>query len=107
MAVSLTCTMTVSAQRPQTDDGREVKRISFDCEKVTIEYVDGTQDDNIDETKVSYPTSTTRINATTRNTTTTKRQYYTTDGRRLQSEPTKKGVYIERNGKRAVKKIKK
>ena len=106
-AVLLCGTMTVSAQKAEfTQNGKQVKRITFDREKVNIIYSDESQITDVNDVTISNRASgTTGINAA--KTTTAKSGWYTVDGRRLQNAPKTKGVYVVKEGDKVRKTIKK
>ena len=107
-AVLLCGTMTVSAQKAEfTQNGKVVKRITFDREKVNIIYSDESQITDVNDVTISNRASgTTGINAT-KTATTTKSGWYTMDGRRLENAPKAKGVYVVKEGDKVRKTIKK
>ena len=106
-AVLLCGTMTVSAQKVEyTKNGKTVKRITFDREKVNIEYADNTKEYGVTETQIRRAGDATGINAT-KTATTTKSGWYTMDGRRLENAPKAKGVYVVKEGDKVRKTIKK
>jgi len=100
--VALLLTFTLGAAAQQTADGRMVKRITFDRERVNIEYVDGTRDLGVSETVIIRENATTGIAARQAEQGQPDRRWYTTDGRALQGEPRQKGLYIVR-GKNGTK----
>ena len=106
-AVLLCGTMTVSAQKAEfTQNGKQVKRIAFDREKVDIIYSDDTQISDVNDVTITNEASgTTAIDKTK----TAKRanEWYTMDGRRLQNAPKAKGVYMVKEGDKVRKTIKK
>lgn len=106
-AILLCGTVTASAQKAQNvSNGKVVKRITFDREKVNIVYTDNTQ-----ETGVEQATITRRSGEATGIASTTKannaRGWFTLDGRRLESAPSAKGVYVVKDGDKVRKTIKK
>ena len=106
-AILLCGTVTASAQKAQNvSNGKVVKRITFDREKVNIVYTDNTQ-----ETDVEQATITRRAGEATGIASTTKannaRGWFTLDGRRLESAPSAKGVYVVKDGDKVRKTIKK
>lgn len=106
-AILLCGTVTASAQKAQNvSNGKVVKRITFDREKVNIVYTDNTQ-----EIGVEQATITRRSGEATGIASTTKannaRGWFTLDGRRLESAPSAKGVYVVKDGDKVRKTIKK
>ena len=106
-AVLLCGTMTVSAQKVEyTKNGKTVKRIAFDREKVNIIYADDTQISDVNDVTISNEASgTTAIDKT--KTANRANEWYTVDGRRLQNDPKDMGVYIVKEGDKVRKTIKK
>ena len=106
-AILLCGTMTASAQKAEfTQNGKQVKRIAFDREKVDIIYSDDTQISDVNDVTITNEASgTTAIDKTK----TAKRanEWYTMDGRRLQNAPKTKGVYVVKEGDKVRKTIKK
>ena len=106
-AILLCGTMTASAQKAEfTQNGKQVKRIAFDREKVDIIYSDDTQISDVNDVTITNEASgTTAIDKTK----TAKRAnaWYTMDGRRLQNAPKAKGVYMVKEGDKVRKTIKK
>lgn len=103
MCCCLSAQTTVSAI---TEDGKAVKRITFDKEKVTLIYVDDTQDENVDKTTVRRQETTGIKNAKQQNANTQATSWYSLDGRRLQAMPRNKGVYVRKQGNSVKKSIK-
>lgn len=107
LSVALVCgTITASAQKAQNvSNGKVVKRITFDREKVNIVYTDNKQE------TVEQATITRRSGEATGIASTTKannaRGWFTLDGRRLESAPSAKGVYVVKDGDKVRKTIKK
>ena len=106
-AILLSGTMTASAQKAEfTQNGKQVKRITFDREKVDIIYSDESQITDVNNVTISNEASgTTGINKT--KTTKSANGWYTMDGRRLQNAPKTKGVYMVKEGDKVRKTIKK
>ncbi len=115
LAFGLACgSLSASAQSVAvTESGKTVKRITFDRENVTLVYQDGTKDDNVSQTTIHREAATgirnvndnDNVNDNVNVNANVNSQYYTLDGRRLQSVPNGNGVYIKKEGKR-VKKVK-
>ena len=107
LAFGLACgSLSASAQSVAvTESGKTVKRITFDRENVTLVYQDGTKDDNVSQTTIHREAATGIHNVNLNPNANVNSQYYTLDGRRLQSVPNGNGVYIKKEGKR-VKKVK-
>jgi len=108
LLAALALAATASAQTATDDSGREVKRIVFNGEQVSVVYGDGDRQDGVQQTRVkaiqgvATQVSSPKATATSRHT-----ELYSTDGRQLSRRPTKKGVYIERRGGKAVKRVRK
>ncbi len=105
--LALCMAMALGATAQTTTDGRKVKRITFDCETVNIEYADGTTEEGVEEATVKKGGETTSVKTVKTATAKAQRRWYTTDGRALPGEPREKGVYIvvEKNGvKKTIKK---
>ena len=104
-------TATVSAQRKNTkkayniENGKEVKRIAFDREEVTITYADGTEDESVVTATIEPRKTPTGISGVNKNAQVN--GWYTVDGRRLQGTPKDKGVYVVKMGDKVRKTIKK
>jgi len=111
VAFGLACgSLSASAQSVAvTESGKTVKRITFDRENVTLVYQDGTKDDNVSQTTIHREAATgihnVNLNPNANPNANVNSQYYTLDGRRLQSVPNGNGVYIKKEGKK-VKKVK-
>ena len=97
--------LAVAAQH--TDDGRKVKRITFDQEQVTILYADGTQDNSVAAATVKREEATTGVKAAKTQERSSARQLYTIEGRQLKGEPQRKGLYIVKGQNGIRKTIKK
>ena len=106
-AILLCGTMTASAQKAEfTQNGKVVKKITFDREKVNIIYADDTQISDVNDVTISNRASgTTGIDKT--KTANSANAWYTMDGRRLQNAPKTKGVYVVKEGDKVRKTIKK
>ena len=104
-------TATVSAQKKSTrkavnvENGKEVKRITFNCEDISIVYADGTEDESVQAATIVPVETPTGINGVEKKAQTN--GWYTMDGRRLQSAPKDKGVYVVKKGDKVQKTIKK
>ncbi len=106
-------TATVSAQKTvkkmvNVENGKEVKKITFNCEEITINYADGTDEPEVDAAhlrRIEIPVGPTGINGVEKKT--QANGWYTMDGRRLQSAPKDKGVYVVKKGDKVRKTIKK
>ena len=107
LSVALVCgTITASAQKAQNvSNGKVVKRITFDREKVNIVYTDNTQDGVEQATITRRSGEATGIASTTN--ANNARGWFTLDGRRLESAPSAKGVYVVKDGDKVRKTIKK
>lgn len=88
-------------------NGKQVKRITFDCEKVSVIYADETKDDNVTDFAIhrETPTGIKTVKGKQGSAVATP-VWYTVDGRRLQAQPRNSGVYVKKEGQR-VRKIKK
>ncbi len=106
-AILLCGTVTASAQKAQNvSNGKVVKRITFDREKVNIIYSDDTQISDVNDVTISNRAGgTTGIDKT--KTAKSANEWYTVDGRRLQNAPKAKGVYVVKEGDKVRKTIKK
>ena len=88
-------------------NGKQVKRITFDREKVSVLYSDGTKDENVTDFVARRNTSMgIKIVKGKQEPNGAATRWYTVDGRRLQAQPSGNGVYIKREGQR-VHKVKK
>jgi len=88
-------------------NGKQVKRITFDREKVSVTFSDGTKDENVKDFVVRRNISTgIRTVKGKQDSNGVAARWYTVDGRRLPAQPTESGVYIKREGRR-VHKVKK
>lgn len=87
-------------------NGKQVKRITFDRENVSVIYSDETSEENVTDFKVRRNVTTGISTAKGVQDSKGAARWYTVDGRRLQAQPKEKGVYIKREGQR-VRKIKK
>ena len=107
LAAALLCgTATVSAQQAiNVENGKVVKKITFDLEKVDINYEDGTSDVSVQKATIYYDQTPTGIAEVKQNGVTT--DWYTLDGRRLQYTPNSKGIYVSKSGNNVRKSIKK
>lgn len=103
--LALLLALPLAAAAQKTDDGRRVKRITFDREQVTILYADGTQENGVSSATVRE--TTTGVKAAKPQESPSARQLYTTDGRQLQCEPQRKGIYIVKGRNGVRKTIKK
>ncbi len=106
-ALVLLLSLSLGAMAQETSDGRKVKRITFDREQVNIEYADGTADTGVDVATIKRDDALTAIQTAKSEGSQSARQWYTIDGRALQSAPQRKGVYIERKKNGVRKTIKK
>lgn len=96
-------TMIAHGAVAQTDaKGRQVTRIVFDREQVSIEYADGSTETGVSEAAIVNDKRSTGIKAVMTNAGTSARRWYTIDGRALQGQPQQKGIYVvrEKNGVR-------
>lgn len=105
--LTMLISITFGAQAQQTDDGRKVKRITFDREQVNIEYIDDTKDNGVVAATIKRDNPPTGITATKSKVNQSAGQWYTIDGRKLKSEPKQNGIYIMRNKNGVKKTIKK
>ncbi len=106
-SISLMLMFSLAVEAQQTTDGRKVQRITFDRERVIIEYSDGTKDYDVDAATIKRDDTTDGVVAVRQNGSKTGRQLYTIDGRSVQGEPRQKGVFIERSKNGIKKTIKK
>ena len=105
-AILICGTTTVSAQKAENVlNGKTVKTISFTRENVDIIYADGTKDENVDYVLIRPKSETTAIKGVKQSTTTP--GWYTLDGRRMQTAPKAKGIYVVKDGNTVRKTIKK
>lgn len=106
-AVVLSC-CALNVQGQTADNGKQVKRITFDRESICIIYDDNTRLNDIQEAVVRRQDQTTGVRQEKLNTSVTTRDWYTVDGRRLQGDPgNSKGVYVIREDNKVRKVIKK
>jgi hypothetical protein len=103
----LSCSLGLTAQAQTADNGKQVKRIEFDRENVTILYADETKDEQVQKAHIRAGKSATAIKGKTADAGTTRSAWYTVDGRRLDAQPKAKGVYMRKEGNRTRKLIKK
>lgn len=116
LVVLLTVATSLSAQT--ADNGKKVKRITFDREDISIVYADGTKDKNV-QSAVVYGSGTATGIATkpaTGKGQVVKREVYDLQGRQVKTVKGQrstadgqrtKGVYIVREGEKTRKIIKK
>jgi hypothetical protein len=97
----------VGVQAQQATDGNKVKRITFDREKVNIEYADGTREDVANDITIKRKETITGIKAVKSAGKQSDSRWYTIDGRSLQGEPRQKGLYIMRGQNNVKKTVKK
>lgn len=88
-------------------EGRKVRRITFNQEKVNIEYADGTSRQNVEAITINGNNQSTGIGDIPTEKEKTPRRVYTIDGRVLKGEPRQKGIYIVRENKGTKKTLKK
>lgn len=109
LATFLTCGgLCAQGQRiAVAQNGKQVKRITFDREKVSVIYSDETKDENVTDFVVrrNIPTGIKTVKDK-QDSNGAAARWYTVDGRRLQAQPAAGGVYIKREGQR-VRKVKK
>jgi len=101
------CATDVTAQT--TNDGKKVKQLRFDREKVTIVYNDGETEEATDNILVIKSVTAIRDvkdSDVAKGSGQVRKEWFTIDGRRLASEPKgKKGVYVKKEGNRTRKTI--
>lgn len=108
LLAALALAATASAQTATDDSGREVRRIVFNGEQVSVVYGDGDRQDGVQQTRVKATQGVaTGIGGTKAQATGKRSALYSADGRQLGRQPMKKGVYIERRGGKAVKRVRK
>lgn len=105
--LALLLTAVTGAWAQANNDDRKVKRITFDQEQVNVEYSDGTTEEGVNKLSVVNDRQVTGIKTAKPTTQETQTRWYTTDGRSLQGEPRKKGVYIVKEKNSVKKTIKK
>ena len=101
-------TATSGAQTAVDGQNRQVKRIVFNGEQVTMVYADGTKQTDVQQTLVR-PSSgvATKLRSTEVKTSAPKRaEWYAADGRKMSKAPERKGLYIERRNGKYLKKVK-
>lgn len=101
------CALAEGVAAQETTGGRQVRRITFDREQVNIEYADGTTDNGVAQATVKRENTATGVKTAKTVAGRQMRQWYTIDGRSLQGEPRRKGVYVVRDEKGVKKTIKK
>jgi opacity protein-like surface antigen len=108
LALAVAAAVTASAQVAVDGQNRQVKRIVFNGEQMTVVYADGTQQTDVQQTHVKRGSGVaTKLRTTEAKTTTPKRiEYYTADGRKMDKAPVRKGLYIERRNGKYLKKVK-
>ena len=111
LAAILTLCGSLTTQAQTAESGKTVKRITFDRERVTLVYSDGTKAENVQKAVIKAKgndeqgtaTGIARVKAGS----VAQRTWYTMDGRRLQGEPRVQGVYVVKEGDKVRKIIKK
>lgn len=103
----LTCVLSIQAQKVEGGD-KKVKRITFDCEQVTIIYEDDTKDISVPQA-VIVSDDATAVKSVEQVSQPAERRWYSVDGRTLLSAPrsTKRGVYVVKERDKVRKIIKK
>lgn len=108
MLVAMALSATASAQTATDESGREVKRIVFNGEQVSLVYGDGSRQDGVQQTLVKANQGVaTQVSVAKTQATGRRSVMYSADGRQLGRQPLKKGVYIERRDGKAVKRVRK
>ena len=105
-AVLFFCAITMQAQK--ADNGKSVKRITFDREQVNIIYADGSTDEKVSNVKVTKQEKTTYVKDVNSNLNKQKGKVavYDLQGRRVSNVAKGKGVFIVREGQRVRKIVK-
>ena len=112
----LICTLAIFASAQETatspaitTNGRPVSRVTFDREKVTIHYTDGTQE-IVDEATIVRRNKVTGINAVKADESTSAScdsdGIYDLQGRRVDERNLTAGIYVKRIGNKAIKFVK-
>mgnify|MGYP007069926661 CR=1 FL=1 len=94
------------AQAQMADNGKRVKRITFDREQVNVIYADGTSDMGVTEVGVFNDKSTVGI-ARVEGVRKTAGGCFNLSGQRVSTSVLRKGLYVVREGERVRKIIKK
>ena len=103
---ALCCSLNAQAQAMV--EGKQVKRIIFDREDISVIYDDNTRSNNVQELSVRRQDPVTGVREERLNTNVTTSDWYTVDGRSLQGNPgNTKGVYVVKEGNKVRKVIKK
>lgn len=109
--MGLAASSQTSVQAIDFENGKAVKRITFDREQVNIVYADGQVLEGVDEAlivKEIFPTSIDDVKTTTPAPTAAVRQVYDLQGRLMSGlHELPQGVYIVREGEKVYKWIKK
>ncbi len=114
LLLTAACCLTTCCVSAQTigavdEQGRQVRRITFDREQVTVEYVDGDVRNNVDFTLVTREEmtgiETVRVNSDEQS---ALRQVYDLQGRPVGDvNNLSQGIYVVREGEKVYKLIKK
>ena len=106
MALAAFVAVDASAQQAVTDNGRQVKKIKFDGDQVTLVYGNGSEQKDVEQVSVRYtPGVPTGVNRAEVKSGKKRSEWYTADGRLMQKAPTQKGVYVERRNGKAFKRV--
>ena len=111
LLLSLAIASVTGAWAQTAENGKSVKRITFDRENVCVTYADGSKEENVQTLVITGNNAATggKDAAPKSRTTTAMRSWYTVDGRRMNAAPRPgaKGVYIMKEGQQVRKTIKK
>lgn len=99
-------TMAQAQGQVVTAGDKVVKRITFDREQVTLIYEDNTQEP-VEQATINRTVPSGISNVKKSAKTSGVRSWYTVDGRKLQKEPARKGIYVRKEGNKVRKTIKK
>ena len=113
LLLSLASASVTGAWAQTAENGKSIKRITFDRENVCVIYADGSKEENVQALVVTGNNVTTGVKdaAPKSRATTTKRSWYTVDGRRMKAGPrvrhSRSSVCIVKEGQKVRKTIKK
>lgn len=113
LLLSLAIASATGAWAQTAENGKSIKRITFDRENVCVIYADGSKEENVQSLVVTGNNVTTGVKdaAPKSRATTTKRSWYMVDGRRMKAGPrvrhSRSSVCIVKEGQKVRKTIKK
>lgn len=95
------------AQAVDNKNKKEVKRILFDRENISVVYDDDTMTRNVESVFMARDKGAVVDIDLLKKADSAKEEWYTLDGRKLQGAPQDRGVYVKKTGNRVCKTIKK